>query len=208
MASCLTGRNSFLPKTQIQYHVLPLAGRSFSLKLISMMPWYKKIFVFLLYLLCMRSRGRKLAAAHMGQLGYATMLRIFLQSGKQQLHSFFTLLADPSRYPLLFHCSIGKDRTGLVAALILTLLGVSRNDILDDYHLSEQELSKVKPKIQQALGRMGIQQEEFSQAQRQSLAEALDWVIETHGSVENFLTQWVGLSQDTVDSIRQLLTPP
>mgnify|MGYP001109491923 CR=1 FL=1 len=51
----------------------------------------------------------------MGQLGYATMLRIFLQSGQQQLHSFFTLLADPSRYPLLFHCSIGKDRTGLVA---------------------------------------------------------------------------------------------
>ena len=43
MASCLTGRNSFLPKTQIQYHVLPLAGRSFSLKLISMMPWYKKM---------------------------------------------------------------------------------------------------------------------------------------------------------------------
>jgi len=38
-----------------------------------------------------------------------------------------------NRTPLLFHCAGGKDRTGIAAALALTLLGVSRDDIAADY---------------------------------------------------------------------------
>jgi hypothetical protein len=48
------------------------------------------------------------------------------------------LIADAKRSPLVFHCIAGKDRTGVVAALTLGLLGVSDADIADDYHLSEQ----------------------------------------------------------------------
>ena len=43
------------------------------------------------------------------------------------------LILEDERRPLLFHCSAGKDRTGLGAALILTALGVTRDDILADY---------------------------------------------------------------------------
>jgi protein-tyrosine phosphatase len=42
------------------------------------------------------------------------------------------------RVPLLFHCAAGKDRTGIAAALILTAIGVSHDDILADYTASER----------------------------------------------------------------------
>jgi protein-tyrosine phosphatase len=48
------------------------------------------------------------------------------------------LIADADQAPLVFHCIAGKDRTGIVAALTLSLLGVSDADIADDYHLSER----------------------------------------------------------------------
>jgi protein tyrosine/serine phosphatase len=47
------------------------------------------------------------------------------------------LIADIDRAPLVFHCIAGKDRTGIVAALTLSLLGVPDQDVVDDYHLSE-----------------------------------------------------------------------
>ena len=48
----------------------------------------------------------------------------------------FSLLADESNYPLFFHCSIGTDRTGYCAFLMLTVLGVETNAIYRDYLFS------------------------------------------------------------------------
>jgi protein-tyrosine phosphatase len=50
----------------------------------------------------------------------------------------FELLLDPARHALLFHCSAGKDRTGLGAALVLTALGASRDVVLADYTATDR----------------------------------------------------------------------
>lgn len=44
--------------------------------------------------------------------------------------------ADPENYPMLFHCQIGRDRTGTLAATLLALCGVPKEDIVRDYELS------------------------------------------------------------------------
>ena len=49
---------------------------------------------------------------------------------------FFRLLGEAENVPLLFHCTAGKDRTGFAAAMILSALGVGRDDIMRDYLLS------------------------------------------------------------------------
>ena len=54
----------------------------------------------------------------------------------------FSLLADPGNTPLLFHCTAGKDRTGLAAALILYALGTDMPVIFDDYLESARRLGK------------------------------------------------------------------
>jgi protein-tyrosine phosphatase len=48
----------------------------------------------------------------------------------------FQTLADPSAYPIYFHCTYGRDRTGVVAAAVLLVLGASRDDIMREYSLS------------------------------------------------------------------------
>ena len=55
---------------------------------------------------------------------------------EKQLPYIFNALADENNYPLFFHCSIGTDRTGIVAYLILAVLGVSEEDIYHDYCFS------------------------------------------------------------------------
>jgi protein-tyrosine phosphatase len=50
----------------------------------------------------------------------------------------FNLVGDPANLPLLYHCAAGKDRTGIMSALLLTLLGVNRDTVLTDYMLSNE----------------------------------------------------------------------
>ena len=45
-------------------------------------------------------------------------------------------IVDPDNYPILFHCSVGRDRTGTLAIVIYALLGVSEEEIIKDYELS------------------------------------------------------------------------
>jgi protein-tyrosine phosphatase len=48
------------------------------------------------------------------------------------------IIAEPKNHPLVFNCAIGKDRTGILAATLLSLLGVAEKDIIEDYALSDQ----------------------------------------------------------------------
>lgn len=49
----------------------------------------------------------------------------------------FEILADAGNYPVLYHCRAGTDRTGVMSALLLSLLGVDRETIVKDFRLSE-----------------------------------------------------------------------
>src|SRR5262249_29793110 len=49
------------------------------------------------------------------------------------LAEVLALLADPGAYPALIHCSAGKDRTGVVVAIVLGILGVEDQTIAYDY---------------------------------------------------------------------------
>jgi protein-tyrosine phosphatase len=56
-----------------------------------------------------------------------------LDEGRDAIAGLFALLASPARHPLVFHCAAGKDRTGVVAALLLGVLGVRDEHIVADY---------------------------------------------------------------------------
>jgi protein-tyrosine phosphatase len=55
--------------------------------------------------------------------------------GKRLMDSL-ELIADRNNHPLVFHCSVGKDRTGVLAAMLLAAAGVIDEDIIRDYTLS------------------------------------------------------------------------
>lgn len=59
-----------------------------------------------------------------------------LVNGSESVAEILAILTDPASYPVAIHCSGGKDRTGIVVALLLALLGVCDEDIGADYALS------------------------------------------------------------------------
>ncbi len=62
----------------------------------------------------------------------------------KSIREVFAILADKANYPVYFHCSIGTDRTGLIAWLVNGLCGVSENDLWRDYLFSNFALIKHK----------------------------------------------------------------
>lgn len=59
-----------------------------------------------------------------------------MDMNRPKIRQVFEILSNESSYPLIFHCSIGTDRTGLIAFLVGGLLGVSEEDLYRDYLFS------------------------------------------------------------------------
>lgn len=102
---------------------------------------------------------------------------------------------------VLFHCTAGKDRTGCTAALLLTLAGVSRADILADYQCTElyiwemvQKIREIRPESAPFMGRSKVEY----------LADCLSRLEEAHGSVLEYL-HWLGLTEEELEAIRKKL---
>ena len=96
---------------------------------------------------------------------------------------FFALLQDSSQIPLLFHCTAGKDRTGMGTALLLFALGVDEQSIIDDYLLSNVYLdAKYAPlkALYPAIATAFEVKAEF-------ISAGLQKIKEEHGTIENYL---------------------
>jgi protein-tyrosine phosphatase len=66
-----------------------------------------------------------------------------LSEGRATVAAALRLLADPARHPAVFHCSVGKDRTGVLAALVLGFLRVPDEIIVEDYALSYEAMLQI-----------------------------------------------------------------
>jgi protein-tyrosine phosphatase len=64
----------------------------------------------------------------------------YLDGGRDSLVEALRLIADPSNLPLVFHCAAGKDRTGVLAALVLDILGVASEVIVADYVITAERM--------------------------------------------------------------------
>jgi protein-tyrosine phosphatase len=123
--------------------------------------------------------------------------------------SLLTALAEPDGLPALFHCTAGKDRTGLAAAMLLTVLGVSRDHVLDDYCLtneyrSNRRIEELRPLVEEAGGNIE-KVRPFLSARRPVLAGALAWMDGEHGGVEGYLTGAADVATATLDRLRDVL---
>lgn len=126
--------------------------------------------------------------------------RGFVRGASHRFAEFFGHLLD-SAEPTVFHCTAGKDRTGLAAALFLHILGASREQILDDYLLTNQRLrpptiagGTLDPVVAQVL--RGVESD-FLQA-------AYDAIDADHGSIDHFLDRGLGLGEAERKQLRAL----
>ena len=113
---------------------------------------------------------------------------------------FAELLESPG--PLAFHCAAGKDRTGIAAALVLSVLGVPRDVVIDDYLVSNRMLDP------QSLGRPShMPQSVFNlvaRVDRTWIEASFAWIDAEDGSIESFVEQRLGVDDAAVRRLREL----
>lgn len=84
-----------------------------------------------------------------GDTGFVSTRYVsMLEQGGESVRSAVALLSDPSNLPAVFHCSVGKDRTGVLAAVLLGLLGVPEEHIVEDYALSAAAMAQVLERLE------------------------------------------------------------
>jgi protein-tyrosine phosphatase len=70
-----------------------------------------------------------------------------VEEAAPQIVGALTALADPDALPAVFHCAAGKDRTGVLSALVLSLLGVPEEAVVADYALSGTAMARLRDKV-------------------------------------------------------------
>lgn len=101
----------------------------------------------------------------------------------QVYKEFFNLVKDRYSIPLLFHCTAGKDRTGMAAALFLLALGVDEETVMNDYLLSNQY---IKAKFASYVAQYP-QFAPLAGVKASYLQAGLDRIKADHGSIEKYL---------------------
>ena len=80
---------------------------------------------------------------HYGRGISADRYRGYLEIGAENVRDVFRLFASPEAFPALVHCTAGKDRTGVIVALALDLVGVPHETIVADYALSDAAMPQL-----------------------------------------------------------------
>ena len=133
-----------------------------------------------------------------------------MTEGAKGIAATLLLLADPANLPLVFHCAAGKDRTGVMAAVILSLLGVPEEVIAHDYGLSREGMKRFVRWLEvtrpEAVEGMASQPKAFLDAPPAAMVSLLELVRDEHGSMHAYV-QEQGIGTDTLDAVRtNLLT--
>lgn len=135
------------------------------------------------------------------QLNYINIL----ENSADQIRKVFETIYNASG-AVLFHCAIGKDRTGIIAALLLGLVNVDEHDIVANYEVSYSYLSREKAFLDRidALVEEKIPVENFY-SKMEYIQGMLRHVADNYGSVRAYL-QAIGLQDDALDAIAARFT--
>lgn len=107
--------------------------------------------------------------------------------------------------PFLFHCSEGKDRTGIFAMLLLGMLGASKEDILEDYMITNDIALARARKVAWSsvpLGLLNANKAYSLYVAKKSYMRSAFAYIDTFGGFVNFAKSQLGVTQEQIDSLR------
>ncbi len=132
--------------------------------------------------------------------GYLSML----DEGRPTVARIFGHLADSPEGATVFHCTAGKDRTGLLAALLLSALGVDRDTIVEDYALTARHLVFDDAGAARLAAFYGTARTGPAIANPDVMALALAGVDERHGSAVGYLAA-AGVTDAQLNAIAESL---
>lgn len=122
---------------------------------------------------------------------------------------FMKMLVNTEDGAFYWHCTQGKDRTGLGAAFILAALGADRRMILQDYHISQEFYKETFERIAMQLLQNGGEEEDlyvartFIGANLHCFEDALDLIDRKYGSMKDFLRNQLRVDDEDISRLRE-----
>lgn len=136
--------------------------------------------------------------------GYREMLEI----GSARFAEALDLLSQENVLPAVFHCAAGKDRTGVLAALLLAILGVSDEVICADYGLTKEGMDRSVAWAKVHMPDLAMRYSEIPPAFLASDPKAMQIILADlqakHGSVSNYVRH-IGVTAEMTDRLRRAL---
>ncbi|GJE84293.1 tyrosine-protein phosphatase [Phanerochaete sordida] len=131
--------------------------------------------------------------------------------------AFGTVLRHIRSHPgsgFIFHCTAGKDRTGVLAALLLKLAGVDDDTIAEDYALTRVGREPARETVMARLAKMPLFASDSEAAlnmlssRKEVMLSFLEVLQDKYGGAEEYLRKFVGLTDEEIATIRQCLLTP
>jgi protein-tyrosine phosphatase len=188
----------------IDYVLISFTGSAYSRHLMRQLSWGNTF-----RLIALMAVGRRLEAISilgtnvMCAKGLSGLAIDSVDVCRGEVKEVFDVLADEARYPVLVHCTQGKDRTGLVVQLVLMLLGVRVDIIQKDYMMSVPELEVEREERLKEIHSIGLT-DEFSDCDPDLTARVDAHIRENYGSVEEYL-EGCGVTPDMQDRVKKIL---
>ena len=137
-----------------------------------------------------------------------TVMERFAMQGHQDFAKVFELLLNEENSSIVYHCTAGKDRTGLLTALILSALGVADEVIMQEYLLSNYyRHEKMERNARLGAHILGIETESsraIMDVRPNYLEASFHAIIEKYGSTEQYLQTAIGLEEQDLAKLRDL----
>ena len=129
-----------------------------------------------------------------------------------QIRHFFELLLEHEEGALAWHCTSGKDRTGLTCAMLLYVLGADKETILEDYLLTNEQTADYRNTLLDGLRERQIDEEKIQQIYYLEtvdvayLESCMAVITEKYGSLDRFLEEHLGLTAQVREKLREKYT--
>ncbi|MEE1754765.1 tyrosine-protein phosphatase [Streptomyces sp. SP18CS02] len=127
--------------------------------------------------------------------------------GAEELRRALEVLAT-GEGPAVFHCASGKDRTGLLAALVLVLVGVAEADAVEDFTLTGLATERLLADWEADHGGRRPAWPGYGQAPAEVMRLFLAGVAERHGSLRGYAADVLGVDDELVAALRTGLLEP
>jgi protein-tyrosine phosphatase len=161
---------------------------------------------------------RSLERGEMGPEQAVEFLRVanrqFVEIFSHVFRDFLHLLLERDRYPIVFHCSAGKDRAGFAAAMALFALGADEETVMHDYLATNHITANYVDGLVEGIMEMPVPGMELSgealrklmQVERDYLGCALELMHQRHGGVDGFLEEALDFGPDKREQLIELLS--
>lgn len=146
-----------------------------------------------------------------GTEGFVKAYTDILTSGVSAYTKIFKHLAVSNPQPCLYHCTAGKDRTGILTAILLLLAGVDEDVIAEEYSLTNQGLAHLRPLfIERLLKNPALQGNEAGvqnmvSSKKENMTASIEMIKTKFGGAEGYLRDYCQLSADEITSLRRNL---